>query len=566
MTAGSQTHLRHPADSAGSAPPADSHRHERASTTRRPARPRRAVVTLSVRQVRRTAVILAVSAVAYMALEVASFRTAYPNGVPPAQFAMFEDNPAIRMMQGVPTALNTVGGFTVWDGGWIIEIILAVWAILTTTRMLRGEEDLERTDLVLSGPLRSPTATTLVLTVLGSCALLFGIAVATTMALGGAGGAGSVLFGLALTGVTATFVATAAITSQLVDVRRRAAALAAGVLAVAYVLRMIGNSTDPRSWVRWWSPLGWLDELDPYGTPDLRVLLPLLLVPVLLAVIAVVLRARRDTGGALMSRESGRSAHLRHLSGPTAFAWRSNRAVLLGWAMGLGVYAAVMGALIGTMIEWLAGDQSYQQLMASLGLDSALSTLGFLAMIGSMFGVAVGLQVAWRLGSARIEEESGRAEAMLARPVSRLRWLGGHAALACVGGLALLLVSGTALWLGVITSGVDSITWVDSLTSVLNTLPVVLLVGGLAVACFGLAPRLTTAVPVTLTVAWYVLTLLGPALRWPAWVLNLSPFTHLAWVPIDPWAATSGMVMAAIGLVLLAIGLWAFNHRDIVEG
>ncbi len=286
----------------------------------------------------------------------------------------------------------------------------------------------------------------------------------------------------------------------------------------------------------------------------------------LLSAFAVLLRARRDTGGALMSRESGRAAHLRYLGGPTAFAWRSNRGVLLGWALGLGVYAVVMGALIGTMIEWLAGDQSYQQLMASIGLDAAGTRLGFLAMIGSMFGVAVGLQVAWRLGSARAEEESGRAEAMLARPVSRLRWLGGHTALALAGGLLLLVVSGTALWLGVVASGTAGITWADALTSVLNTLPVVVLIGGLAVACFGLLPRATTVIPVTLTVIWYVLTLLGPALHWPAWVLNLSPFTHLAWVPMVPWAATSGIIMTVIGLLLVGIGLWAFRRRDIVEG
>jgi ABC-2 type transport system permease protein len=92
----------------------------------------------------------------------------------------------------------------------------------------------------------------------------------------------------------------------------------------------------------------------------------------------------------------------------------------------------------------------------------------------------------------------------------------------------------------------------------------VVLIGGLAVFSFGLFPRLTVAIPVTVTVVGYVVTLLGPALSWPAWVLNLSPFTHLAWVPAVPWAATSGIVMTCLGLVLLGIGLLAFNRRDVV--
>ncbi|HEY5248315.1 MAG TPA: ABC transporter permease, partial [Dermatophilaceae bacterium] len=100
--------------------------------------------------------------------------------------------------------------------------------------------------------------------------------------------------------------------------------------------------------------------------------------------------------------------------------------------------------------------------------------------------------------------------------------------------------------------------------AVLNTLPVVVLIGGLAVFTFGLRPRLTVAVPVTVTVVGYVVSLLGPALSWPAWVLNLSPFTHLALVPAVPWAATAGIVMTCLGLVLVAAGLLAFNRRDLV--
>ena len=530
------------------------------------ARPRRTLVRLSARIVRRSTLLLAVAGAAYVALEVVSYRTAYPNGVSALQFALFQDNPAVRMMQGVPAALETAGGFMAWDGGWIIQLILAVWAILTATRLLRGEEDQGRADLLLAGPVRATQATGISLTVLAAAGLVVAAALTASLLASGAGWSGSVLFGLGLAGVTLTFMGIAAVASQLVDVRRRAAAVAAGVLAATYVLRMVGNSTDPRSWVRWWTPLGWMDELEPYGSPDLRALLPMLVVPALLCVLAVALRARRDTGGALLSRESGRKPRLRMLGSPMAFAWRSNRAVLLGWVLGLGFYSAVMGALIATMIDWLAGDQSYQQIMASLGFDAALSTLGFLAMIASMMGVAVALQVAWRVGAARAEEESGRAEALLARAVSRLRWLWGHALLALLGGLVLLVTTGTALWLGVVASGSDDITWVDSMKSVLNTVPVVVLIGGLAVATFGLFPRLTVAVPVTATVVGYVLVLLGPALKWPAWVLNLSPFTHLAWVPMVPWAATAGIVMTCIGALLLVIGLLAFRRRDLVGG
>ena len=98
----------------------------------------------------------------------------------------------------------------------------------------------------------------------------------------------------------------------------------------------------------------------------------------------------------------------------------------------------------------------------------------------------------------------------------------------------------------------------------LNTLPVVVLVGGLAVLTFGLLPRLTVAVPVTVTLVGYVLTFLGPALKWPSWVVDLSPWTHLALVPAVDWAATSGVIMLLLGVVMGLLGLLLFRRRDII--
>jgi ABC-2 type transport system permease protein len=531
---------------------------------RRRAHPHRAVLALYSRLVRRSALLLALALALYVGLEIASYRSAYPNGVSPLQFQMFEDNPAVRVLSGVPNALDTAGGFAVWDAGWIWELLLAVWAIFITSRFLRGEEDVDRADLVLSNPVRGTRVTVLALAVVVAAGLLVGAVVTATLVGTGNAVRGSVLLGLALAGVCATFASVTAVTSQLVETRRRAAGLAAAVLVVAYVLRMYGSSTDPRAWVRWLTPLGWLDELRPYGAADARALVPFLVVSLSLVAAAVALRARRDVGSALLAPEAARKPHLRLLGSPAAFAWRSNRAVLLGWLLGLGAYAVTMGALVSTMIDWLAKDEGYQRILADLGLDEALTTRGFIGMISLFLGVAVALQVTWRMGAARAEEESGRAEALLARRVTRVRWLAGHSLLMILGGLLLVLVMGSGFWLGTLASGSAGITWSETTRSALNVLPVVVLVGGLAVATFGLAPRLTVPLPATLTVVWFVLSMLGPALSWPTWVLDLSPFTHLALVPAEPWAATAGTVMTGLGLVLAVAGFAGFQRRDVV--
>jgi ABC-2 type transport system permease protein len=213
------------------------------------------------------------------------------------------------------------------------------------------------------------------------------------------------------------------------------------------------------------------------------------------------------------------------------------------------------------MIDFLAGDADYQRTLADLGLGVALSVDGFVGVMSVTLGVGFALYAAWRIGAVRSEEESGRADNLLTRPVTRSRWLLGNAGLTVVGAALLTVLTGIALWAGAAVSGSDQVTPAASLRGVLNTGSVVILVTGLAVLTFGVLPRLTVAVPAAMTVGGYVVALLGPALSWPGWVLDLSPFTHLAYVPAEPFAATSAIVMALIGCTAALCGVVAFGRR-----
>ena len=229
---------------------------------------------------------------------------------------------------------------------------------------------------------------------------------------------------------------------------------------------------------------------------------------------------------------------------------------------GLAAYAFVIGTLLSTMIDFISKDENYRRVMAELGMDVALDVDGFLGVMGVILGVGFALYAAWRMGAARTEEETGRAENTFSRPVTRVHWLAVHAGLALGGGALLAVLTGLAMWAGAATTGAD-VTIGAALSAVLNTVPVVALVAGLAVLTFGLAPRMTVAVPASLTVAGYVLTVLGPALSWPTWIIDLSPFTHLAYVPAEPFDATAAAVMVLIGCAAAAAGMVAFTRRDL---
>lgn len=527
------------------------------------ARPGRATLTWAVRMVRRGVVLLALSVGGYMVLEVASYRKTYPDGISADQFAIFSDNPAARMLQGVPHGVDSAGGFAAWDGGWVLQLVVGFWAVLLVTRLLRGEEETDRAELLLIGPIRPGRVAALTLLVALCGSLVIGLAVAAALAASGADTARSVVFGLGVAGFAGTFAGISAVCAQVVDVRRRAAGLAAGTLGVAFVLRMVASSTDDRAWVGWFTPFGWMDELQPFGQPSAAALTVLLVTPLVLAAVAVGIRHRRDTHGALLTSSDTHDPRMRGLGGPVAFAWRSNLPQLVGWAAGLAAYAFVIGTLLETMIDFIGKDENYQRVMSELGVGVTLDVEGFLGVMGVTLGVGFALYAVWRVGSARTEEETGRAENTLSRPMTRQRWLSIHAALALGGALVIVVLTGLAMWAGGAVTGSEDATIAASLAAVLNTVSVVVLFTGLAVLTLGLAPRVTVGVPAALAVASYVLALLGPALSWPAWVVDLSPFTHLAYVPAESFEVAPAVAMVLIGGVAAVAGIATFSRRDL---
>jgi len=372
-----------------------------------------------------------------------------------------------------------------------------------------------------------------------------------------------VLFGLGLAFCGVAFVATTAVVAQLFGVRRRVAGISATLVGAAFLLRMIANSTDDRVWLGWFTPFGWMDRLQPFGQNNLVALLAYAGVPVALLWLAMTLRRHRDTGSAIIPEGAEPRSHLRLLGSPIAFAWRSTRGVWLAWVFGLGVYALMIGTLIQTIAEYLEKDASYRKTMNDLGMSAANSAQGMVGLMGIVMGLVICLYIAWRIGVPRQEEETERLEHLLTRPLPRWRWLAGHVLLATLCAAALAVTTGAMMWVGAAPTAAP-VTLSDGVASVTNLLPVVALIGGLAVGVFGLWPRFTVAAPVGFVVVTYVLEIVGPAFDWPAWVVWISPFNHVAYVPAQSFELLPAVVMTCLGVALAAVGLWTFQRRDLV--
>jgi ABC-2 type transport system permease protein len=524
--------------------------------------PERAVLALSLRLLRRGALVLAVAGGLYVVVEVVSYLQAYPDTTSRLRLLALQENPSVRLLQGLAHDADTTGGFVAWDGGWFLETLVAVWALLVTGRLTRGDEEADRSVLVLTAPLRQRRVLELQLLVVAAAILLFAatctlVLVAYDVPVGGA-----TIFGLGVAGFACTVAAVTAVCAQLFDVRRRAVGTASAALALMWFVRMVGNSTDSRAWVRWLSPYGWMDDLQPYGGPRWVALALLLLTPVALAGLAASLRDRRDTGGATLPSRDSRRPHTRWLGSPVAFAWRSTRSTLLAWAVGMGTYALLMGSLLPAMTDYLVDDPGLRETLATFGIDVGDVTRGMVSFMGTLFGLLLSLYAAWRIGAVRTEEESGRADLMLVRPLTRRAWLGGQIALTSASVVGLTTSTGLCMWAGGRLTG-SSLTAGDALASMLNTLPVALLYTSVALLLLGLRPRLAVSLSAGAAAVGYLLPVVGSALSLPAWLLDVSPFQHLARVPLRPYALTSGLVMLVLAAVLTGLGVAGFARRDL---
>ena len=218
-------------------------------------------------------------------------------------FAAISNVPSIKALTGLAAAPATMGG-AVWTKIWMTcALMLAFGVVFLVTRNGRADEEAGRTELLRSRMLglHAYSVATWLVTSLLCIAVGLGIA-AVSVAGGldpeGSGITGSLVLGASVTGVGLVAVGVAALVGQLTSTSRAANGLASTVLGAFYVLRMIGDLGDGR--LTWVSPIGWGQEMQPWGGNRWWPLgLMLALTAVLLAV-ASRLESHRDLGAGLL--------------------------------------------------------------------------------------------------------------------------------------------------------------------------------------------------------------------------------------------------------------------------
>lgn len=490
------------------------------------------------------------------------YRRAYATAADRLAFAQsFGTNKIVQLFYGVPHDLLSVGGYTAWRVGGTASIFAAAWGLTAAVRALRAEEDAGRQELVLAGVISRRDAYLAALAAIAGGAIILWLALLVGLAAARLPVAGSAFLALTVVSPIPVFAGVGALSSQIAPTKRLALALASAVLGLAFLLRVIADTSTSYGWMRWLTPLGWAEEMQAFGNPRPQVLVLPVLAAAVLLLVAGLINVGRDVGRGLLMGNDTHGPRLRFLSSPAAFAFRTELATLGIWIAGTGVFAVVVGVL-STSFTTENLPANIREELEKLGGASLVTPAGALGFYFLLFVFAFSLFACSQIAAARREEADQQLETLLALSVGRTRWLGGRIALGAAGIAALALVAGLLSWAGAASQGAD-VSLAEMVEAGLNCLPTSLLFLALASLIYGLIPRTSTGIAYGIVSVAFVWQLFGSLLGAPQWIVDLSPFQHIGLVPAQPFHLTAAIVMVALAAVGAFASMWAFRRRDL---
>lgn len=496
--------------------------------------------------------------IGWFVIYVVSYKGLY--GTPQELRGLYESvagNPALVAMVGPTGGLRTVGGATVWEGLPIVSILSGVLAMFLVTRHSRAEEEDGRTELLLaSGSGRyAPLAAAVIITALALTAAATGYFAA--LAIAGYDVAPSALTALAILGFGLVMTGTTAVFAQVTGKARATRGLVGAVIGIAWLLRAVGDTGGGT--LTWFSPLGWAQLTKPFWEDQWAPLLLLAGATVITLGLAFRLLERRDIGSGLIQPRPGPATASSSLLHPLGFAFRLQRGPVIAWSLTLLIYGFGTGAVGDNVEGILASSDQFTEAFASAGsnlLDSYFaSVLTVIALLGAGFTVSSILR-------PHGEESRDRAALLLAAPLGRVRWAYGHILIAFAASAVMITLTGLGLGLGLgLATGDFGEVAKLAAAGVVQT-PAMWLTGGIAFLIFGISSRLT---PITwgLFAAFILIWTLGSFGDIPAWIVDLSPFSHTPQVPAVHNDPVPLAVMTALAFAATGAGLLFWRRRDL---
>ncbi|MFM9376483.1 ABC transporter permease [Gordonia sp. VNK21] len=468
-------------------------------------------------------------------------------------------NPALGLIFGPAGDVSTLDGFNAWRGMAIGGFVVALGAILVVVKATRAQEDSGQAEFLAAGVMGRNARLLTALAMCGIMSLVAGVLSGVITAFCGVGWESSLLLGAGFTATGWLFGALAGVTAQLAGDARAASSAAIGALGVFFILRGFFYAVDVPGWLVWINPLCWVQETHPAEGGRWWPLALVVVLAVVLAGAAFAAQSARDFGQGIFATPPGPDRGRVHT--PLGLMVRLNRSPLVYWALAFAGLGVVFGYFIRSMREILEGNPFMAQLFAHGASSPEALSATFVATIASLVGIIVSIPGVQTVNRIRTEELEDHAEPVLAGAVTRSRYFGAGMLVALGAPVLYVLIAGSVMGLFGMSAGIG-LSFADVLLQTLAVLPAVW-------AVIGVAAFIVGVVPVARVASWLgvvgslALTLLGPSLKLPNWLLGFSPFYHVPPVALadpDLW----GLLWVGVIAVGLVVGGFAgFRRRDI---
>jgi ABC-2 type transport system permease protein len=430
-------------------------------------------------------------------------------------------------------------------------VAASILAISTVIRHTRAEEESGVAELVLSSVVGRYARTYAALILVGGVNAVLAVTMTLAMSATGFAIVDTAAMCLGITGVAMVFGAAAAVTAQLWRQARTATGAAMAALAVAVLVRGVGDViNNSGSALSWFSPIAWAQQMRAFV--DLRWWPFALLVALavgLMALAAFLESRRQYDDGNIPS--SGEKPNARPITDVFGLHLTLQRGQTIGWTVGLFLAGLAFGSMTKSLLDAAKTNELLARVLATQGNDGVYTTMTqFLAAAATAYVVSAVLRV-------YSDEQSGLGEAVLAGAVSRWRWLLTAVAAALVGSVVLMFFAGLGNGLGAgITVGKPQ-TIARLTLAGLAYVPAMAVIAGITALAVALRSSWIGWLAVTLVITSLYL---GALLRLPRWLLDLSPVGRTT-APMD-YPVVALTVMAVIAAALTLCAGWIYRSRD----
>lgn len=483
-------------------------------------------------------------------------------------------NPVILMFRGLPSGTSE-GAFIAFEILPWLALLAALMNTFLAVRHTRGDEEAGRSELVWATPAgrRLPTVVTIVHGILANL-VLFALTALALLA-SGLPAAGSVLAGAAAGATGIAFLGIGLLAAQLMRTARGANSLTVWVLVATFLIRGVGNaagtpnddlSGTTSAWFAWISPFAWAEQTRPYDADLVGPVFLGLGLGLVLAAASVALQSQRDIDASFVAERPGRVSARPALASPHALVWRLTSGSIVGWAVG-GAVTGILATTLSGLVDQISGENpAVADILKKIGgatggLDEVVITVFF-----TLLGILAACCAVQTVVRARQEEARGTAEAVLATPVGRVRWLADYVVVGTVAVLIVVAAAVLAGWVGIRTTDADDSLYRIVAVAGLGQVVAASVFTVLTALVFVLVPRATIGLAWILVLVATMLGMFGPLFGLPEWTANISPFA------VTPVVDGDGVDVRGLWWLVLAVGaglaasLALMRRRELATG